>query len=188
MPGPNPKPPGQRQRRNRTTVAASFEAPPAIKPELPERTSFYRCVYPGCPLTGLAHNAERFAKAEIEPHDFEGVPVPWHPLARGWWDVVWASPMAREEWIDADVPNLLMLVSLVDDYWRFGDKGVAAEVRQQSREFGISPMSRRTLQWEIKRLEAVTAKPEPTKPRARTSRAKSNVLSILDAPSKRLSG
>lgn len=187
MPGPSPKPPGQRQRRNRTTVAATFEAPPAIKPELPERRSVWKCTayvdnVAGCPLSASRHNLEGFAKAEVHPHDFEGAVLEWHAMARAWWNVVWDSPMAREEWIDADVPNLLILVSLVDDFWRTGDKAVAAEIRQQSREFGISPMSRRTLQWEIKRIEAAenaAKKPPAARPAPRTDTQKRALLSVL---------
>jgi hypothetical protein len=190
VPGPAPKPPGQRQRRNRTSVAATFEAARAKKPDLPTRYSTWKCLWTsdspdrsfdeaikGCPLSGALHTYPSFVKAEVIPHDFEPAEVPWHPLARAWWDVVWASPMAQEEWIDADVPNLMLLVALVDEFWRTGESKLASEVRMASREFGISPMSRRALQWEIKRLEAAAPKPAPPKPR--TDHQKRAILSVL---------
>ena len=59
------------------------------------------------------------------------------------------------EWCDADVPALVALAKLVDAFWSSGPDESArlhAEVRMASREFGLSPLSRRSLQWEIKRL------------------------------------
>ena len=180
MPGPAPKPASQRQRRNQTSTASTFEAEPAVRVDLPERRSPWKCAASldrknGCPLLGVQHELEHFAKREVEPHEFEGMVLPWHELTLAWWDTIWDSPMAAE-WVDADVPGLVILAALVDDFWRFGDKATAAEVRMQQREFGLSPLSRRTLQWEIKRVQS--AKPEPTRP-PRTQRQKSSSLAVL---------
>lgn len=180
MPGPAPKRSSQRQRRNTTTTAASFEAEPARRVDLPERESPWACAVVvdrkgGCPLVGAAHNLKNFAEREVEPHEFKGRVLPWHPLTVAWWTTIWDSPMV-DEWVDADVPALIVLAALVDDFWRFGDKGTAAEIRMQQREFGLSPLSRRTLQWEIKRAKADSlAAPRPQ----RTPAQRRSSLDIL---------
>jgi hypothetical protein len=124
------KPPGLRQRRNRTSTAATFEAGAAAKVDLDK----------------------------LDPNR------PWHKLTRWSWDIWWASPMAVE-WVDADVPGLVRIARLVDDFWH-AETDVAAklegQIRLSSTQYGISPISRRQLQWEIKRVEAVAAKPAAT--------------------------
>lgn len=209
MPGPAPKAPGQRQRRNRTATAATLEAMPARHQPLPDvRWSSIKCTFDTgdgrCPEPSWHHTKSWFHKAELaaeqlseatgvripppEPHDFDPVAIPWRPTTVLWWDTIWASPMANE-WVDADVPGLFALAILIDEFWISGDSKIHAEVRQASREFGLSPFSRRQLQWEIKRLEAgkPAAPPAPSKPAG--ARRAGGVLSVLDggksAPAKR---
>jgi len=100
-----------------------------------------------------------------------------HPMTLLTWKVWWASPLT-EEWVDADVPDLVAVAALVDQFWKgTGDRSkMHAEIRMATREFGLTPMSRRSLQWEIKRLEgakpAVTVAPA----RRRSGRATLSVL------------
>ena len=157
MASPIPKAPGQRQRRNRTANSAVLDAGPAMRVALPKRWSAIRCVAivdskKGCPLAGAAHDLENFARAEVEPHDFAPAEAAWHPMTLSWWETIWNSPMANE-WVDADVPPLVALAALIEQFWIAPDARVAAEIRMQQREFGLSPLSRRQLQWEIKRAE-----------------------------------
>ena len=81
---------------------------------------------------------------------------PWHQMTLSWWETIWSSPMAGE-WVDADVPGLVALAKMWDSFWT-AEVGLApkihAEIRMASREFGLTPLSRRGLQWEIKRVEA----------------------------------
>lgn len=92
-----------------------------------------------------------------------------------WWRTIWDSPIA-DEWVDADVPGLIALAQLIDDFWTAAPADRAkrhAEIRMASREYGLSPFSRRQLQWEVKRLEEV----RPVAPvRRRSSRATLSVL------------
>jgi len=129
MPGPMPKDPSVRQRRNRTSTAAVLSAnPDAVVPEL----------------------------------GFEVV----SPRTELWWRDVWTSPMAGE--YDAtDRHGLAMLALLVDAFWRSAtdpDAGdplkLLAEIRQQSQRYGLSPIDRRRLQWEIERTEEAKAQGE----------------------------
>jgi len=103
------------------------------------------------------------AKAALPERD-------WHELTRAWWTTIWASPMA-DEWVDADVPGLVALAALIDAFWQKPDPKLHAEIRMASREFGLSPLSRRQLQWEIKRLEQPPAVKPPTRQRDPNLRA-----------------
>jgi hypothetical protein len=140
MPGPTPKDPALRQRRNRTATAATLavadaDTAPAIevmRQSLPPRV--------------------------VETDDGP-VEAEWHPLARQLWDDVWASPMAPE-YLRADVHGLYVLVALTDAYWRRMEAGqvsganeLAKELRLQRQAFGLSPIDRRRLQWEVEKSE-----------------------------------
>ena len=87
-----------------------------------------------------------------------------HPMTRLWWDTIWASPMVAE-WVDADVPDLLALGALVDLFWRDPDPKLHAEIRMAGREFGLTPMSRRSLQWTVRRVEQATPAAPPVRSR-----------------------
>ncbi|HWP38933.1 MAG TPA: hypothetical protein VNL18_15410 [Gemmatimonadales bacterium] len=116
-----------RQRRNRTTTAAVLPRPEAMVenpvPALPARE----------------RKAER-----------------WHPKVVAWWTSVWRSPMAAE-FLDSDVKGgLYLLAELYQQLWagEAADVGrLAAEIRQQEVRFGLSPIDRRRLQWEIEKAE-----------------------------------
>lgn len=121
MPGPLPKSPELRQRRNKAATRAVLrpeELPLENRPHLP-------------------HNP-----------DEEG----WHPLARRWWKEVWASPL-RYEFMRADLGALFRLVMLVDQYWKTRSLAVAKEIRLLEREFGLTPLSRRRLEWQAAQSE-----------------------------------
>jgi hypothetical protein len=150
-----------------------MEAPPATRVPLPAvRWSSIKCLQ--CHLAKWSHIRRWFEEAEVEPHDYDPAPIAWRPTTVTWWDTIWDSPMAAE-WVDADVPGLLALAILVDEFWTFGDSKIHAEMRQASREFGLSPLSRRQLQWEIHRAESV-AKPKAPPPPRRASRGGLSVL------------
>lgn len=80
----------------------------------------------------------------------------WHPMTERWWADIWSSPMAPE-FDDSDKHGLFALAMIVNDFW-LADKprdrrDLAAEIRQQGQRFGLSPIDRRRLQWEIERTE-----------------------------------
>lgn len=127
---PTPKPAALRQRRNKTTTAATLPTEATARknrvPELPKR---------------------------------EGG---WHPRLREWWASVWRSPMAGE-YLDADMRGgLFHLAYLHQLFWEVADLGIAgvnklpalaAEIRLQEVRFGLSPIDRRRLQWEVEKGE-----------------------------------
>jgi hypothetical protein len=77
---------------------------------------------------------------------------PWHPQTTEWWADVWRSPMASE-FDQSDVHGMLMLAVLVDDFWLEPSTGLASEIRLQGQRFGLSPLDRRRLQWEIEKVD-----------------------------------
>lgn len=81
----------------------------------------------------------------------------WHPQTTLWWADVWASPMAPE-YDDSDVHGLIMLAVLVDEFWRKPTWTTAAEIRLQRQCFGLTPIDRRRLQWEIEKVDEAQAR------------------------------
>ncbi|MGE5828829.1 MAG: hypothetical protein ACM30G_10795 [Micromonosporaceae bacterium] len=117
--------------------------------------------------------------ATLSPdHDIQAPPLPdrpWHPQTLAWWADVWASPMAPE-YDESDKHGLFVLAVLVDSFWRKPHWTAAAEIRLQRQCFGLTPMDRRRLQWEIDRGEAAA---ERTRARRPVSPAK---LRAVDDP------
>jgi hypothetical protein len=78
----------------------------------------------------------------------------WTQQAVDFWADIWASPMAPE-YHESDIHGLYVLIGLVDAYWTAGNPTAqvkfAAEIRQQRQCFGLTPIDRRRLQWEIAR-------------------------------------
>lgn len=90
---------------------------------------------------------------------------PWHALVRAWWRDVWASPMAAK-FLTADVHGLYLIAELRDRFWR-GHTEVANEIRLEEARFGLSPVDRWRLQWEIHETPApAPSEPAPTPPAA----------------------
>ena len=73
-------------------------------------------------------------------------------MARRWWSDVWSSPM-HFEYLRGDLPALFRLVLLVDTFWRTGKLEFAKEIRLLEREFGLTPLSRRRLEWSVAQAE-----------------------------------
>jgi hypothetical protein len=79
----------------------------------------------------------------------------WHPMTIAWWDDLWRSPM-RSELAKVDLHRFFILADLIDSYWRSPTIALATEIRLQAGRFGLDPMARRSLQWEL-------PKPKPRK-------------------------
>ncbi|WP_457851847.1 phage terminase small subunit [Kocuria carniphila] len=134
MPGPLPKPVGVRARRHKTSTAAKLRSDATI-------------IAPELPPLPL--NQE------------------WHELVRTWWEDIWASPMAPE-YTESDRHGLFKVAMLHQDFWTAesskGRQDAAKEIRLQEMRYGLSPIDRRRLQWEIERTEE--AKDRGTRRRA----------------------
>lgn len=103
-------------------------------------------------------------------------------IASCYWETLWTSPMAVT-FTDADIQPLTRLAVLVDDRARsetgdglieivesnYGGGEVEvvvgkfagdAEIRQLEDRYGVSPLARRRLQWEIRQGDVAEARPE----------------------------
>ncbi len=136
--GATPKPPGQRVRRNR------------------EQSEWRQL-----PAGGRSGRAPKPRTSVV-----------WGEFGQAYWRALWSSPMAAT-YTEADVFPLTRLCSLVDRRERVeaGDPEVFAassvdgevtvvrgfdgdgEIRQLEDRFGISPLARRRLQWEVAQAE-----------------------------------
>jgi hypothetical protein len=98
----------------------------------------------------------------------------WTDSTRAWWATIWRSPMATA-WQDADHDSLVRLAHLREDFM-LGELPVSAlgAMQQLEDRFGLSPKSRRALQWEIGQGEERDA--------LRTKPAQVRTLRAVDAP------
>ncbi len=103
----------------------------------------------------------RVISAEIVPAPIRmpaGLSSELHPLTVAFWREITESPMANE-WDRSDLHGLILLADLYNTYWncppeKMATKAqLAAEIRLQEQRFGLSPLDRRRLQWEIERSE-----------------------------------
>ncbi len=99
--------------------------------------------------------------------------VEWHPAVLAWWEDCWSSPMAPE-WTESDRHGLFLAARLIQQVWDEGTSAAsrvtsATEARHLLRECGLTPMARRSLQWEISRGEEAE---ERTRQRRSASRPK----------------
>ena len=76
----------------------------------------------------------------------------WHSLTRGWWRDVWTSPQSNE-FLRSDLGALFRLAILMDMFWKTGKLAIAKEIRMLEREFGLTPLSRRRLEWTVTQAE-----------------------------------
>lgn len=82
-------------------------------------------------------------------------------------------------YLDADVPALVRLARLIDQDSRGLADGVTrSEIRQLEDRFGLSPLSRRRLQWEID--QAAAPRPQGNVSRTKTSAGYGNLRVVLD--------
>ena len=134
MPGPPPKDPSIRQRRNKSSSKAllpSEKRPIKYKPRLP-----------------TLENTE------------------WNEITKDWWVDVWKSPQSSE-FLRSDLGALFRLAILANRFFNTGSLAVAGELRLLEREFGLTPLSRRRLEWTVAQTEDAVDKRE----RGRAKRA-----------------
>jgi len=118
--GPAPKPAAIRARRNKQTTAAT----------LPPDDGVRRVEAPELPARGANER-------------------PWHALMPAWWDELWSSPMAPEL-VGFDRHGLYDLAVLQDLYFWEPKAATLAEIRLQRAEYGLTPLARRRLGWEMR--------------------------------------
>ncbi|MGV9540915.1 phage terminase small subunit [Nocardia beijingensis] len=80
----------------------------------------------------------------------------WHRAVLDWWEDCWSSPMAPE-WTESDRHTLFLAARLMQQVWDDDTSPAsrvtsATEARHLLRECGLTPMARRSLQWEIEKV------------------------------------
>jgi len=92
----------------------------------------------------------------------------WHPLTLEAWQHAWESPMASQ-WLDSDVDGLGRVALIWDRFYKEPDVKYLAEIRLQEQRFGLSPLDRTRLQWEVNRVdESERKRPKPAMERTGT--------------------
>ena len=105
--------------------------------------------------------------ATLETPDSPDVPQLPNPDARQWheltivaWKHAWCSPMASQ-WLETDVDALGRLALLWDAFYKAPEAKNLAEIRLQEQRFGLSPLDRSRLQWEVAKGEEAERKRHP---------------------------
>lgn len=108
----------------------------------------------------------------------------WHPLALDWWCSAWTSPM-RQEWTESDEHGIIRMLALQHAYWTHFDSGeyrglssLENSFNASARMYGLSPMARRSLQWQIEQGEA--AEEKTVQRRAKKSASKNGIKALPD--------
>ena len=86
----------------------------------------------------------------------------WPAPVTSWWSAVWSSPMSSE-YDDSDLPGLHMaamyLALATDQKIRPSERLKAASQHEAAvKNYGLTPMSRRSLQWEILKTDDAQAR------------------------------
>lgn len=139
MSGPPPKPAHLRQRTNKKSTHATLEVVDGAKPR------------PAPPIPNPDGRT-------------------WHPLTLKAWEKAWNSPMASQ-WLDTDVDGLGQLALLWDQLYKEPERAdkLLPEIRLQRQCFGLTPLDRSRLQWEVNRAdESERRKPKPAPKRTGT--------------------
>jgi len=129
--GPPPKPTNIRQRRNVKAGATTLPAPEI-------------------------EQGEKIKPPTLQNPDKRK----FHRFTRAWWRRVWESPMAGE-YLPTDIDGLARLALLVDEYYKNPNTKFLAEIRLQEARFGLSPVDRSRLQWEVQKGEEAERKRRP---------------------------
>lgn len=176
------KDPSTRARRNKASTAATLQRPSdreqadysaltmaQLKDEIDRRNDG---------RVESAKLSKRGTKASLVKvlieDDVDVPPLPperdWHSMTQEWWADIWASPMSPE-WDDSDIHNLFILAAIYNDIWVAETakqrKESAVEFRLQRADLGLSPYSRRRLEWTIE--SAAEAKDRGEQRRSRQS-------------------
>jgi len=153
MPGPVPKHHNTRARTNRSASRATlFE----LSPDEVE--------IPSLPAMRLVERKrkERDEDGVIQTTT-ELVEMPWRLETASWWEDTWSSPMASE-YHRSDVHGLFRLAVLIDDFWSAPSAKLNIRIRLAQKDYGLTPLDRRRLEWSIASAEKATDANESRRP------------------------
>ncbi len=153
---PESKPPGLRQRRNKTSTRAMLSSVVDHKvPPMPDAEEWLRLPPAEMAAAMAAGWKPRWAKPVVD-----------------WWENLWQSPMSNE-FLPSDIGQLYLacyyLELSLDPTLKVPARLAAARQHEMCvKQFGLSPMSRRSLQWEVARADSATMDTEAKTQRRRS--------------------
>ena len=122
---------------------------------------------PPMPRNARARTNRSSSAATLSPvHDVktpELLPkeIEWHNMARRWWRELWKSPTATE-YRETDLQSLYQVALLVQDFWTASDaksrNDARLRIERAEADFGLTPLARRRLEWQIEAAEDSKAK------------------------------
>ena len=83
----------------------------------------------------------------------------WSDLTRAWWEELWQSPQS-DLFLRSDLGSLFRLAVLQNKFFTTFSLAVASELRLLEREFGLTSLSRRRLEWTVAQTESAIDKRE----------------------------
>lgn len=162
MPGPPPKDPKVRARRNKPTTRAvaplpaqapEVTPPPFRPPALPVRPCSCGGAKSEEPKPKKRGRGRPKAPRPPCAHCHGTGVLPWHHLTLAWWSDVWdptSNPFVGE-YLKTDHHGLVRLALLEDYYYHTYDVEALKEIRLQEQRWGLDVLARRRIGWEIAR-------------------------------------
>lgn len=138
---PPPKHHSVRARVNKASTRATLTEPNPEDVEIPE-----------LPPMRLVERKRKGSDGLVEKYMVE---VPWRLETQQWWEDVFSSPMASE-FHSSDRHGLFRLAVLIDEFWTNPSTQANAEIRLAQKDYGLTPLDRRRLEWTIASAEKAT--------------------------------
>ena len=145
---------------------------------------------PKRPSTRQRRNGQRDIVHLAPRREVKHPPLPKHlktPQVKAMWKRLWDSEMAPE-YTEADHDGLFVYAELIDEFYRADVSPtrrleVAKEIRLQRQGYGLTPLDRRRLQWEVDRGDEAVQKTQKRK-----NAAKPKAVETGDDPRAALGG
>ena len=144
MPGPAPKHHSVRGGHGgpKSTRATLYELPPD------------EVEIPSLPAMRLVERKKKSRDEDgIVQTTTELVEMPWRLETQEFWADIWSSPMANEYHRRSDRHGLYRLAVLIDDFWTAPSADKNVEIRLAQKDYGLTPLDRRRLEWTIASAE-----------------------------------
>jgi hypothetical protein len=120
----------------------------------------------------------------LESPDVPPIPNPdgreWHPFTLEEWREACESPMASQ-WLPSDWRGVARLAILWDNFYKNPQNlECIKEIRLQSPGYGLNPLDRSRLQWEVARADESEQKQARRRPERQTGTDPRSILSMVD--------
>jgi hypothetical protein len=103
----------------------------------------------------------------------------WHSMTLKAWQEFFESAMSTQ-WLPTDITGLEMLAVCYDKFYKTGDIEFMKEIRLQRPHYGLTPLDRSRLQWEVTRGEEAERKLQQ-QPQKRPTSDPRKVLRMAEA-------